>query len=78
MLKQSVKEFYGTYSKAADLLGLSRSAISNWDDLIPEASALKLHFLTDGQLKYDPALYAKNTADSVDISCPQVTSAADA
>ena len=28
--------------------------------------------------EYDPALYTKNTADSVDISCPQVTNPADA
>ena len=79
MLKEAVVEFYGNQTRTAEALGYkSTGTISQWSEIIPESAAMKLHMLTDGQLKYDPALYDKNTADSVDISCSQLTNPADA
>ena len=78
MKKVDVIKHFQSISEAATALSISQPAISKWGDIVPEKQAMKLHLLTDGQLKYDPALYAKNISDSVDISHPQVTNPADA
>ena len=36
MLKSDVKKYYGSFVKAAQALGVSPSAISQWGDVIPE------------------------------------------
>lgn len=52
--KSDVLEYFGGVSKAANALGITRSAVSQWDETIPESSAYKLESLTGGQLKADP------------------------
>jgi len=40
--------------KAANSLGITRSAVSQWDEIVPETSAYKLESLTGGKLKAVP------------------------
>lgn len=53
--KSDVLEYFGGVSKAANALGITRSAVSQWDETIPESSAYKLESLTGGKLKASPA-----------------------
>lgn len=63
MLKKTVIEYFGNNQSAvARVLGLNRSSVFGWPELIPEKQALKLDRLTKGELKYDESLYQKNTA----------------
>ncbi|MDM5057627.1 Cro/CI family transcriptional regulator [Aeromonas rivipollensis] len=55
MKKNDVLEYFGGVSKAANALGITRSAVSQWDEIIPESSAYKIESLTGGQLKANPA-----------------------
>lgn len=57
MLKKDVLDHYGTATAIADELDLSVQAICQWGDLVPPAQARRLHELTGGVLKYDPADY---------------------
>lgn len=43
----------------AAFLGISRQAVALWPAIVPETSAYKLHVLTAGQLRADPAVYAR-------------------
>ena len=62
MLKNTVVEFYGNQTKAANALNVTRSCVSAWNSLIPEKQALLLDRITEGALKYDPSLYeSKNS-----------------
>ena len=58
MHKSVVIEYYETQAKVADALGITRSGVSFWSDLIPEKQAMRLERLTEGALKYDPSLYS--------------------
>ncbi|ATM01292.1 Cro/Cl family transcriptional regulator [Aeromonas sp. CA23] len=51
MKKNDVLEYFGGVSKAANALGITRSAVSQWDDIVPESSAYKIESLTGGKLK---------------------------
>jgi hypothetical protein len=57
MEKQKVIDHYGSQSKVAQAMKVSRQAVAQWDEIIPEASAMKLHLITNGKLEYDPTLY---------------------
>ena len=57
MLKSNVVKFFGNQSLVAKKLNISDVAVSKWGDTIPEKQALRLHVMTRGKLKYDPALY---------------------
>ena len=57
MEKQKVVDHYGSPSKVAQALKVSRQAVAQWEEIIPEASAMKLHLITNGKLEYDPELY---------------------
>jgi len=46
------------YALAA-ALGISRQAVEQWGERVPELSARQLHDLTGGKLKFEPALYRK-------------------
>lgn len=43
----------------ATALGITKSAVSQWGDVIPEGVAYKLQVMTAGVLRVDPAMYAK-------------------
>jgi hypothetical protein len=40
----------GTLQKTADALGITKSAVSQWDDVIPEGMAYKIQVMTAGRL----------------------------
>jgi transcriptional regulator with XRE-family HTH domain len=61
MKKQTVIEhFGGSQVDVAKALGISKSAVSQWDEVIPEGVAYKLQVMTAGVLRVDPAMYAKD------------------
>ena len=49
----------GAKAAITEALQLSSGYVSQWGDVVPQAQAMKLHFLTKGKLKYDPASYQK-------------------
>lgn len=57
MDKETVIQHFGSQSKLAAALRISRQAVNKWPDLIPEAAALRLEKLTEGALEYDETLY---------------------
>ena len=61
MLKSDVKKYYGSFVPAAQALGVSPSAISQWGDVIPEKQAYRLENLTRGKLSVDLSLYSKDS-----------------
>jgi len=59
MYKSDVVTYYGKLCLVTKALKLSSGYVSQWGDIIPEKQALKLERLTNGALKYNPALYEK-------------------
>lgn len=49
--------FNGNGASVARAAGVTRSAVSQWKDIIPEAMAYRLQAATRGKLKVDPSLY---------------------
>lgn len=47
------------WSFIASRLGLTRQAVSKWQDPIPELAARKIHDDTEGAVKFNPKVYAK-------------------
>lgn len=63
MLKRkALKHFGGNGAELARALGISRKAVSDWGDIIPEGSAYKLQVITRGKLRVDPSLYPSSAA----------------
>jgi len=60
MLKKTVVKYFGNQLKTAGALSLTRGSVSQWGEVIPEKQALRIEKLTNGALKYDPALYTKS------------------
>jgi len=56
MLKQKAIKIYGTPSALARALGVTKSAVSQWGETIPERHALKIRY----ELK--PKLFKKSAA----------------
>lgn len=48
---------FGTKAAIAEILGVSPSAVSQWDELVPPLSAAKLAKRSNGKLEFDPDLY---------------------
>ena len=60
MYKSDVIAHFGNTVKVTAVLELrSSGTVSQWGEIIPEKQALRLERITDGALKYDPALYKK-------------------
>ena len=51
MLKKDVLTFYGNQTRVAEVLGITRQAVSLWPEVVPNAPARELQYLTGGQLK---------------------------
>lgn len=51
MKKADVIKFYGSASKVAEILAISRAAVSQWPEEVPETSAYKLESLSRGALR---------------------------
>lgn len=59
MKKQDVIRHFGTATKTARALRISQAAVSKWPKLIPELKARQLDEITNGKLRFDPALYER-------------------
>lgn len=58
MLKSTVVKFFGEKQQnVANALNISKGAVSQWGDIIPEAQAMRLERLTDNALVYNPEFY---------------------
>lgn len=74
MLKADVLSHFKTQIAIARALDLSKGAVSQWGDVIPEKSAYKLQILTGGVLRVNPALYSSRSASVSDAGrCVQQT-----
>ncbi|CDI02492.1 DNA-binding transcriptional regulator for DicB; Qin prophage [Candidatus Competibacter denitrificans Run_A_D11] len=51
--------FFGNATATAEAAGISPSAVSQWGDLVPPATAAILEKLTNGALIFDPSAYRK-------------------
>jgi DNA-binding transcriptional regulator YdaS (Cro superfamily) len=60
MRKSDVLLFFKNGSKTARALGITKSAVSQWPDTIPEAMAYRAQAASKGKLKVDPTVYQKN------------------
>lgn len=58
MFKKDVVRYYGSMAAAGRAMGISKSAVSQWPELVPELWAYKIQVLTKGALRLDPKLYA--------------------
>lgn len=66
MEKQRAIEHYGSAPALSRALGISRQAVYQWGDIVPEKQAMRLERITGGTLPYDEDCYrckngAKNT-----------------
>lgn len=59
MKKSQVIAYFERPSRVAEVLKTTVSAISQWEEVIPEKSAARLEKLTGGDLSYDPNVYMK-------------------
>ncbi|WP_424407393.1 Cro/CI family transcriptional regulator [Pasteurella sp. PK-2025] len=59
MLKTDVINYFGKLENVAKALSISVSAISQWNEVIPEKNAYKLQDITKGKLKVNRELYQK-------------------
>lgn len=57
MLTEVVINHFKTRTEVAKQLEISVQAVSQWGVFVPPHQARRLHVLTDGVLKYDPADY---------------------
>jgi transcriptional repressor of cell division inhibition gene dicB len=55
-----IDHFGGSQIKVAKALGITKSAVSQWKEVIPEGAAYKLQVMTAGVLRVDPALYPES------------------
>lgn len=62
MRKKDVIEHYGTEAEVARALEISRQAVNNWPDIVPEPTAYKIQVLTNNKLKVDPKLYDRKAS----------------
>jgi hypothetical protein len=60
MLKADVMKHFETYQSVADALEITRSAVQQWGEVVPETSAYKLQVITAGRVRVDPSLYASS------------------
>ncbi len=59
MRKDDLIRHFGTGVAVAEALGVTKSAVSQWDDIIPEGMAYKAQVVTGGMLRVNPADYPK-------------------
>ncbi|MBA5203064.1 hypothetical protein H2Y57_05105 [Pectobacterium aroidearum] len=57
MYKADAIKYFGNLTKLAMAAGVKLPSASAWGEVIPERRAARLERLTNGALKYDPALY---------------------
>lgn len=57
MLKSTVKRHFESLEAIAQALGITRSAVSQWPEVVPEGAAYKLQFITGGKLQVVQSMY---------------------
>jgi transcriptional repressor of cell division inhibition gene dicB len=57
MRKTKVIDHFGSLQAVADALDITVSAVSQWDDIVPEGSAYKIQVVTGGALRVDKSAY---------------------
>jgi len=68
MYKAKAIAHFGNIKLLHIALGITSSAVTQWGEIIPEKQAMKLALLTNGALKYDPALYIKKPPASLNAA----------
>lgn len=53
----ALTHFDGNGAALARAIGITRSAVNQWPDIVPEAMAYRLQAATGGKLKVDPSVY---------------------
>lgn len=71
MRKADAIEFFGSGAKVAQYLGISRQAVSNWAEIIPEVYALRLERLTGGDLVYREKHYRSEREGQIPKGKPE-------
>lgn len=61
MLKRDLINHFGTATAAARALGVSKSTVSLWKEIVPWQYALLAEKQTDGALVFDPKSYDKTS-----------------
>ena len=56
MTKKEVIEYFGSPARAARLLRISRSSITQWPDVLTDRIAFRVELATNGALKSDETL----------------------
>ncbi|MBB1489077.1 Cro/CI family transcriptional regulator [Oceanospirillum sediminis] len=61
MNKKTAIDYFGSAAKLAKALGVSRSAVSQWDECIPPLRAFQIEHITNGRLMADrPSMRASD------------------
>lgn len=60
MRKETVLKHFGGTTATANFLGIAKSTVSVWPELVPWKYALLLERMTNGALIYDPETYDKS------------------
>lgn len=58
MNKKQVIQYFGSQMNLARELGITQSAISQWEDRVPLKTAVHIEWITNGGLQVDLAQYA--------------------
>jgi hypothetical protein len=61
MLTEIAVDHFEGYANLAEALGISRQAVYQWGDTVPEGMAYKLQVITAGHLRVDPSDYPSKT-----------------
>lgn len=61
MLTADVLSHFKTATKAAEVLGISKSAVSQWGKRVPIGRAYQIQAITGGQLAVNPSAYPSRT-----------------
>ena len=57
MYKNDLIKNFLSVKNVADALGLKGPAVSQWPEIVPELQALRIDWITNGAVKYDPVIY---------------------
>ena len=57
MKTKHVLQHFGSASKVATALGISRQAVSQWGEIVPLEAAIAISVVTKGELMPNPRLY---------------------
>lgn len=58
MRTQAAVDHFGSKTALAKALGITKSAVSFWGEVVPEGRAYQIESVTKRVLRVDPALYA--------------------